>query len=34
VAVRAVSHVAVGVRDMDASLRFSRDLLGLEVSAD
>jgi glyoxylase I family protein len=34
VAVRAVSHIAVGVSDMDASLRFYRDLLGLDVTAD
>ena len=33
-AVRAVSHIAVGVSDMDASLRFYRDLLGLDVTAD
>jgi catechol 2,3-dioxygenase-like lactoylglutathione lyase family enzyme len=32
--VRAVSHLAIGVRDMDASLRFYRDLLGLRVDAD
>ncbi len=29
-----VSHIAVGVRDMDASLRFYRDLLGFEVARD
>ena len=29
-----VSHIAVGVRDMDASLRFYRDLLGFEVVRD
>jgi catechol 2,3-dioxygenase-like lactoylglutathione lyase family enzyme len=34
VAVRAVSHLAIGVRDMDESLRFYRDLLGLHVDAD
>jgi len=34
VAVRAVSHLAIGVRDMDESLRFYRDLLGLTVDAD
>ena len=32
--VQAVSHLAIGVRDMDASLAFYRDLLGLHVSAD
>lgn len=30
----AVSHVAVCVRNMDASLRFYRDLLGFTVSKD
>ena len=29
-----VSHIAVGVRDMDASLQFYRDLLGFEVVRD
>ncbi|MEA3216255.1 MAG: hypothetical protein QOJ19_2411 [Acidimicrobiia bacterium] len=33
-AIRAVSHLAVGVRDMDRSLHFYRDLLGLRVDAD
>ena len=32
--VRAISHVAVGVRDMERSLRFWRDALGLEVKLD
>ncbi|MGH7932412.1 MAG: VOC family protein [Candidatus Binataceae bacterium] len=32
--MRAVSHIAVGVRDMDESLRFYRDLLGLRVTLD
>jgi catechol 2,3-dioxygenase-like lactoylglutathione lyase family enzyme len=32
--MKAVSHVAVGVRDMDRSLRFYRDLLGLRVCLD
>ncbi len=32
--MRGVSHVAVGVRDMDRSLRFYRDLLGLRVVLD
>jgi catechol 2,3-dioxygenase-like lactoylglutathione lyase family enzyme len=34
VAVRATSHVAIGVHDMDRALRFYRDLLGLEVAVD
>lgn len=29
-----VSHIAIGVRDMDRSLRFYRDLLGLKVCLD
>jgi len=33
-AVRAISHVAVGVRDMERSLRFWRDALGLRVKLD
>jgi catechol 2,3-dioxygenase-like lactoylglutathione lyase family enzyme len=33
-AVRAISHVAVGVRDMERSLRFWRDALGLFVKLD
>jgi catechol 2,3-dioxygenase-like lactoylglutathione lyase family enzyme len=33
-AIRAVSHVAVGVRDMDRALRFYRDTLGLRVKLD
>jgi catechol 2,3-dioxygenase-like lactoylglutathione lyase family enzyme len=33
-AVLSVSHVAVGVRDMERALRFYRDVLGLSVSAD
>jgi len=32
--MNGVSHVAIGVRDMDRSLRFYRDLLGLEVRFD
>jgi lactoylglutathione lyase len=32
--MRGVSHVAVGVRDMEKSLRFYRDLLGLRVVMD
>jgi catechol 2,3-dioxygenase-like lactoylglutathione lyase family enzyme len=33
-AMRAISHVAVGVSDMKRSLPFYRDLLGLKVSLD
>ena len=32
--IQAVSHIAVGVRDMDAALGFYRDVLGLRVTAD
>jgi catechol 2,3-dioxygenase-like lactoylglutathione lyase family enzyme len=32
--MNGVSHVAIGVRDMEKSLRFYRDLLGLEVRYD
>ena len=32
--MRAVSHIAVGVRDMERSLHFYRDLLGLKVCLD
>src|SRR6202043_2276429 len=32
--MKAVSHIAVGVRDIDRSLRFYRDLLGLKVCLD
>ena len=32
--VLSVSHVAVGVRDMERALRFYRDVLGLSVTAD
>lgn len=32
--MRGVSHVAVGVRDMDKLLDFYRDLLGLRVVMD
>jgi catechol 2,3-dioxygenase-like lactoylglutathione lyase family enzyme len=32
--IRAVSHVAVGVRDMETALGFYRDVLGLRVTAD
>ncbi|MEO6715875.1 MAG: VOC family protein [Novosphingobium sp.] len=30
----AISHIAIGVRDMDKCLEFYRDVLGLKVSAD
>jgi catechol 2,3-dioxygenase-like lactoylglutathione lyase family enzyme len=32
--VQGVSHIAIGVRDMDASLGFYRDVLGLRVDFD
>ncbi len=32
--MNGISHVAIGVRDMDRSLKFYRDLLGLEVRFD
>ena len=32
--MNGISHVAVGVRDLERSLRFYRDLLGLEVRSD
>ena len=32
--IHAVSHIAVGVRDMEAALGFYRDVLGLRVTAD
>ncbi len=32
--MRAISHVAVGVSDMEQLLPFYRDLLGLKVSLD
>ena len=32
--VQAVSHIAVGVRDMEAALGFYRDIVGLRVTAD
>ncbi len=32
--IRGVHHAGIGVRDMEVSLRFYRDLLGLEVTAD
>ncbi len=33
-AVQGVSHIAVGVTDVDAALTFYRDVLGMEVTAD
>ena len=33
-AIRAISHVVIGVRDMDRALRFYRDALGLRVKLD
>jgi catechol 2,3-dioxygenase-like lactoylglutathione lyase family enzyme len=33
-AIRAISHVAIGVRDMDRALRFYCDGLGLRVKLD
>lgn len=32
--IRGISHIAIGVSDMDAALRFYRDGLGLTVSID
>ena len=32
--IQAVSHIAVGVRDMELALSFYRDVLGLRVTAD
>ena len=32
--IRSLSHVNVGVSDMEASLKFYRDLLGLRVAGD
>ena len=32
--IRAISHVAIGVRDMDRALGFYRDALGLRVKLD
>jgi catechol 2,3-dioxygenase-like lactoylglutathione lyase family enzyme len=32
--VRALSHVAIGVRDMDRALEFYRDVVGLPVASD
>jgi catechol 2,3-dioxygenase-like lactoylglutathione lyase family enzyme len=32
--MRGVSHIAIGVSDMDRSLHFYRDLLGLRVTLD
>lgn len=32
--IRNLSHVAVGVRDMDAALAFYRDVIGLDVRKD
>lgn len=32
--IRGVSHVAIGVSNMERSLRFYRDLLGLRVTLD
>ncbi len=32
--MNGISHVAIGVRDMERSLKFYRDLLGLEVRFD
>ncbi|MGI9624124.1 MAG: VOC family protein [Acidimicrobiales bacterium] len=32
--IQGTSHIAVGVRDMDTSLAFYRDVLGMHVSLD
>jgi len=34
VGIRALSHVAIGVRDMERALEFYRNVLGLPVAAD
>ena len=33
-ATRNLSHAAIGVRDVDMSVAFSRDVAGLEVTFD
>ena len=33
-AIQATSHVAIGVRDMERSLGFYRDVLGMHISLD
>jgi glyoxylase I family protein len=32
--IKGIHHAGIGVRDMEVSLRFYRDLLGLEVTGD
>ena len=32
--MRGISHIAIGVRDMEKSLPFYRDVLGLRVVED
>ena len=32
--IRATSHIAIGVSNMERSLKFYRDLLGLKVTLD
>ena len=33
-AIRAVSHIGIGLRDLEAALPFYRDLLGMSVIID
>ncbi|MBV8360633.1 MAG: VOC family protein, partial [Deltaproteobacteria bacterium] len=33
-AINQVNHAAIAVKDMEASLRFYRDLLGMKLKSD